>query len=145
MPKNSLNKIMVKKPTSNTYTYAIGRRKAAIATVKLFAGKGDCLVNKMPINKYFPGLTAKIAYDRPFVVTDTLGKYYFQTKLTGGGKAGQVEALSLALCRALVKINESFKAIIKPTGLLTVDSRVKERRMVGTGGKSRRQKQSPKR
>ena len=137
---------MVKKATaSNTYTYAIGRRKAAIATVKLFSGKGDFIVNKMPADKYFPGKTAQIAYDRPFVTTDTVGKYHFQSKITGGGKAGQVEALSLALCRALVKINESFKAIIKPTGLLTVDSRVKERRMVGTGGKSRRQKQSPKR
>jgi small subunit ribosomal protein S9 len=136
---------MVKKSNSNTYTYAIGRRKSAIATVKLFAGKGDSTVNKIAIDKYFPGLTAKIAYDRPFLITDTVGKYHFQSKIIGGGKAGQVEALSLALCRSLVKINESFKAIIKPTGLLTVDSRVKERRMVGTGGKSRRQKQSPKR
>jgi len=137
---------MVKKATaSNTYTYAIGRRKAAIATVKLFSGKGDSTVNKIPADKYFPGKTAQIAYDRPFLVTDNVGKYHFQAKITGGGKAGQVEALSLALCRSLVKINESFKAIIKPTGLLTVDSRVKERRMVGTGGKSRRQKQSPKR
>jgi small subunit ribosomal protein S9 len=137
MPKNSINK--------NTYTYAIGRRKAAIATVKLFAGKGDSTVNKIAVEKYFPSKTSKIAYDRPFVVTDTFGKYHFQTKLIGGGKGGQVEALQLALARALVKINEAFKPILKPTGLLTVDSRVKERRMVGTGGKSRRQKQSPKR
>jgi small subunit ribosomal protein S9 len=137
---------MVKKATtSNTYTYAIGRRKAAVATVKLFSGKSESTVNKLSADKYFPGKTAQIAYDRPFVTTDTMGKYHFIAKITGGGKAGQVEALSLALCRALVKINESFKAIIKPTGLLTVDSRVKERRMVGTGGKSRRQKQSPKR
>lgn len=137
---------MVKKvTTSNTYTYAIGRRKAAVATVKLFAGKGESTVNKMSAEKYFPGKTAQIAYERPFAVTETSGKYHFQAKLVGGGKAGQVEALSLSICRALVKINESFKAVIKPTGLLTVDSRVKERRMVGTGGKSRRQKQSPKR
>jgi small subunit ribosomal protein S9 len=137
MPKNSINK--------NTYTYAVGRRKAAIATVKLFAGKGDSIVNKIAADKYFPGKTAQIVYQRPFVTTDTLGKYYFQTKIIGGGFAGQVEALGLALSRALVKINEAFKPILKPTGLLTVDSRVKERRMVGTGGKSRRQKQSPKR
>jgi small subunit ribosomal protein S9 len=131
---------MVKKATTS-----IGRRKAAVATVKLFSGKSESTVNKLSADKYFPGKTAQIAYDRPFVTTDTMGKYHFIAKITGGGKAGQVEALSLALCRALVKINESFKAIIKPTGLLTVDSRVKERRMVGTGGKSRRQKQSPKR
>lgn len=137
MPKNSINK--------NTYTYAIGRRKAAVATVKLFSGKGDLIVNKIAIEKYFPSKTSKIAYDRPFVITETLGKYYFQAKITGGGKGGQVEALQLALARALVKINESYKPVLKPSGLLTVDSRVKERRMVGTGGKSRRQKQSPKR
>jgi len=137
MKKNLTNK--------NTYTYALGRRKAAIATVKLFAGKGESTINSIAIEKYFPSKTAKIAYDRPFLITDTVGKYYFQARLIGGGKGGQVEALSLALCRALVKINEAFKPIIKPTGLLTVDSRVKERRMVGTGGKSRRQKQSPKR
>jgi len=131
--------------SKNTYTYAIGRRKAAVATVKLFFGKGETTANKIAIEKYFPSKTSKIIYDRPFIVTDTLGKYYFQTKLTGGGKGGQVEALSLALCRALVKINEDYKPIIKPTGLLTVDSRVRERRMVGTGGKARRQKQSPKR
>jgi small subunit ribosomal protein S9 len=135
-----------KKPISkNTYTYAIGRRKAAVATVKLFAGKGDLTINKIAIEKYFPSKTSKIAYDRPFVITETLGKYYFQAKITGGGKGGQVEALQLALARALVKINESYKPVLKPSGLLTVDSRVKERRMVGTGGKSRRQKQSPKR
>ena len=137
--------MVTKKNISNTYTYAIGRRKAAVATVKLFSGKGETTINKMAIEKYFPSKTSKIAYDRPFLITDTTGKYYFQAKLTGGGKGGQVEALSLALCRALVKIDANFKPIIKPTGLLTVDSRVKERRMVGTGGKSRRQKQSPKR
>lgn len=131
--------------TKNTYTYAIGRRKAAVATVKLFSGKGASQVNSKAIEIYFPTKTAKIAYDRPFLITDTVGKYYFQAKIVGGGKGGQVEALQLALCRALVKIDANFKPVIKPTGLLTVDSRVKERRMVGTGGKSRRQKQSPKR
>lgn len=135
-----------KKTTSkNTYTYAIGRRKAAVATVKLFAGKGESTINSISIEKYFPSKTAKIAYDRPFLITETTSKYYFQAKITGGGKAGQVEALQLALARALIKIDESFKPILKPSGLLTVDSRVKERRMVGTGGKSRRKKQSPKR
>ena len=137
MKKNLINK--------NTYTYAIGRRKAAVATVKLFSGKGESMVNGIAIEKYFPSKTAKIAYDRPFLTTSTLGKYYFQAKLVGGGKGGQVEALQLALARALVKIDANFKPVLKPTGLLTVDSRVKERRMVGTGGKARRQKQSPKR
>ena len=137
--------MVTKKTTPNTYTYAIGRRKAAIAAVKLFSGKGETTANGIAVEKYFPSKTSKIAYDRPFLITSTIGKYYFQARLTGGGKGGQVEALSLAICRALVKIDANFKPIIKPSGLLTVDSRVRERRMIGTGGKSRRQKQSPKR
>jgi small subunit ribosomal protein S9 len=137
--------MVTKKTKSNTYTYAIGRRRAAVSTIKLFSGKGKSTVNKIAIEKYFPTKTAQIAYEKPFVITKTLGKYHFQTKLTGGGKGGQVEALALAISRALIKIDEAFKPVLKPSGLLTVDSRVKERRMVGTGGKSRRQKQSPKR
>ncbi|MPM79759.1 hypothetical protein SDC9_126800 [bioreactor metagenome] len=58
---------------------------------------------------------------------------------------GQVDSLSLAIARGLVKIDEKFKSDLRVAGLLTVDSRIRERRMVGTGGKSRRQKQSPKR
>ena len=136
---------MTKKTSANSYTYAIGRRKSAIATIKLKSGKGDSIVNKITLEKYFPTKTNKISYEKPFVITKTLGKYHFESKILGGGKMGQVEALALATSRALVKINESFKSDLRVAGLLTVDSRVKERRMVGTGGKSRRQKQSPKR
>ena len=136
---------MTKKTSANTYTYAIGRRKSAVATVKLQNGKGESIINKIALEKYFPTKTNKISYDKPFVITKTQDKYHFESKILGGGKMGQVEALALAISRALVKINETFKPDLRAAGLLTVDSRVKERRMVGTGGKSRRQKQSPKR
>jgi small subunit ribosomal protein S9 len=136
---------MAKKISTNAYTYALGRRKSAVATIKLFAGKGESQVNGIALDKYFPTKTEKITYDKPFEITKTLGKYHFQTKILGGGKTGQVEALSLAISRCLIKINELLKPDLRAAGLLTVDSRVKERRMVGTGGKSRRQKQSPKR
>jgi small subunit ribosomal protein S9 len=134
-----------KKTSTNTYIYALGRRKSAVATIKLFTGKGESQINGMALEKYFPTKTEKISYDKPFTITKTLGKYHFQSKILGGGKTGQVQALSLAISRCLVKINELFKADLRAAGLLTVDSRVKERRMVGTGGKARRQKQSPKR
>ena len=127
------------------YTYSVGRRKSAIANVKLFSGKGSSTVNGIVLEKYFPTETEKIVYEKPFEVTKTLGKYYLQAKIIGGGKTGQVQALSLALSRCLVKIKEDFRSDLRANGLLTVDSRIKERRMVGTGGKSRRQKQSPKR
>lgn len=136
---------MVKTTSKNSYTRSIGRRKSAVASLKLFSGKGSSLVNGLSLEKYFPTKTEKIVYDKPFEITKTSGKYHFEAKIIGGGKTGQVQALSLAISRSLVKINETFRTDLRANGLLTVDSRVKERRMVGTGGKSRRQKQSPKR
>ena len=131
------------KKTSTTYIYALGRRKAAVATVKLYKGKGDSIINSRPLNKYFPLTFSRL--DLPFVTTETQNKYYFNAKIVGGGKTGQLSALILALSRALKKSNEDFTSLLAQAGLLTVDARVRERRMVGTGGKARRQKQSPKR
>ena len=136
---------MAKTTSKNSYTRSLGRRKSAVATIKLFSGKGESTVNGLSLEKYFPTKTEKIVFDKPFEITKTIGKYHFQAKIVGGGKTGQVQALSLAISRCLVKINDTFKSDLRTNGLLTVDSRVKERRMVGTGGKSRRQKQSPKR
>lgn len=136
---------MTKSTSKNTYFYSVGRRKSSIATVKVFAGKGDSQVNGQSLKKYFVQANAQIKFEKPFAVTDTLGKYYFQAKVIGGGKNGQLDALALAIARSLVKINLELKPALRAAGLLTVDSRVRERRMVGTGGKARRQKQSPKR
>lgn len=136
---------MTKSTSKNSYTFALGRRKSAIATVKLSSGKAESYVNGIAISSYFPAVDHKIKYERPFAVTDTLGKYSFTAKIIGGGKVGQLEALTLAVSRALVKIDVNFKPALRTAELLTVDSRVRERRMVGTGGKARRQKQSPKR
>ena len=144
MPTSLINN-MTSKSNSKKYTYTLGRRKSSVATIKLFAGKGESMINGIALNKYFPQKIAKIIHEKPFVITKTEGKYYFEAKIIGGGKMGQVSSLALAISRALVKINETFRPILRPAGLLTVDSRVRERRMVGTGGKSRRQKQSPKR
>lgn len=138
--------ILMPKTSTNKYTSAIGRRRASIASIKLFSGKGDNLVNTRAISKYFPGQVFEIIYQKPFKVTDTLGKYYFTAKVSGGGLKGQSEAVSLAVSRALVKLNtETFKPLLRVANLLSVDARVRQRRMVGTGGKARRQKQSPKR
>jgi small subunit ribosomal protein S9 len=136
---------MTKSPSKTTYTYAVGRRKSSVATVKLFKGKSDSTINQVAFDKYFPGEHSAIVLLRPFEVTDTKGKFYYQAKILGGGKVGQLDAVVLAISRALVKLDESNKTLLRAAGLLTVDSRVRERRMVGTGGKARRQKQSPKR
>ncbi len=128
------------------YFYAVGRRKSASARVRLFKGKGENLVNDLAAEKYFPGPVAKILLDRPFVLTEALGKYYFTAKIVGSGKNGQLQALIHGVARALsLADREKFRSPLKKAGLLTRDSRERERRMVGTGGKARRAKQSPKR
>lgn len=136
---------MTKSVSKTTYTNAIGRRKSAIASVKLFSGKAGSMVNGIALEKYFPGSNFEIRYQKPFVVTETSGKYYYSAKVSGGGKSGQIDALVLSIARALKKIDASFGGALRAAGLVTVDSRVRQRRNVGTGGKARRQKQSPKR
>jgi small subunit ribosomal protein S9 len=131
------------KKSANTYTYALGRRKAAVATVKLFSGKGESTINTRAISKYFPLTFTRL--ELPFKTTETEGKFHFAAKIVGGGRTGQLAALILAISRALKKSNPDFTLVLAQAGLLTVDARVRERRMVGTGGKARKQKQSPKR
>ncbi len=128
------------------YLYAVGRRKESSARVRLYRGKGESTVNEMPAGKYFEGEIAKKAMARPFGATETSDKYFFSARVSGGGKEGQLTALILGLSRALVKVApEKNRIILRKLNLLTRDSRIRQRRMVGMGGKSRRKKQSPKR
>lgn len=124
----------------------VGRRKVATARVRLYNKPGDFLVNGEPVGKYFASLgNAAAVYNLPFITTNTLGKYAVTVKVIGGGLSGQLDALAHGLARALVKLNVDYRPLIKETGLLTRDDRMKETRKVGTGGKARRKRQSPKR
>jgi len=128
------------------YIFAVGRRRESVARVRLYRGKAENSVNAMPATKYFPGEIAAKIMTKPFGATETSDKYYFSAKVTGGGKEGQLSALSLGISRTLVKVSpDKNKAVLKKLGLLTRDSRIRQRRMVGKGGKARRAKQSPKR
>lgn len=141
------------------YIFAVGRRKAAVARVRLYpkvksgttwgehtVKAGELFVNGKPIGEFFGGEIAKTLYTQPFRVTNTLGKYAATIKVKGGGTRGQLEAAVVGLARALSAYNkEEFRSLLKKKGLLTRDSRVRERRKIGTGGKARRKKQSPKR
>ncbi len=131
--------------TKKKYTYAVGRRRSAVVTVKLFPGTSASEINSKSLEKYFPDDLAKDIYNLPQEVTKTAQKFYFVAKAIGGGKMGQLKALALAISRALLKTDPDFRLPLRQAGLLTVDSRQRQRRMVGTGGKARRQKQSPKR
>ena len=154
-----MSEVKVKKTKKRDYFYAIGRRKSSVARVRIYSSvsegqkwgeeevkKGQILVNKAPIEKYFSGPVAKAIYTKPLNLTSTGEKYAILVKIVGGGKNGQLEALVHGLSRVLASINkEKYRPVLKSAGLLTRDARVRERRKVGTGGKSRRKKQSPKR
>lgn len=128
------------------YSYGVGRRKASSARVRLYRGKGENTVNGMAAEKYFPGEIAKKSLAKPMGATETSDKYYFSAKVSGGGKEAQLSAVVLGLARSLVKVSsEKNRVPLKKLGLLARDSRIRQRRMVGMGGKSRRKKQSPKR
>ena len=140
MPKDT-------KPKPNKdFTYAVGRRREAVARIRLYKGKGQNLVNEQSFGEYFPGQLAQIAYTKPFQLTDSEGKYFATVRVVGGGKNGQLGAVIHGLSRALAQVEEEkHRPVLKKEGLLTRDPRTRERRKVGTGGKARRKKQSPKR
>jgi small subunit ribosomal protein S9 len=136
---------MAKSKQPKNYIFAVGRRKQSVARVRLFTGKGESSVNGQPSGKYFPGAVNEQLFAMPFKVVDGSEKYYITVKVVGGGKHGQLEATQHGVGRALLKANIEFKDALRAANLLTRDPRVRERRKVGTGGRARRQKQSPKR
>lgn len=134
------------KTTKKNYTYAVGRRRSCSARVRLYKGNKESTVNDQVIGKYFSGDVNRSAWMKPFELTGTTGKYYITAKVVGGGKKGQLDAVVHATAKAFNELNrEKFRPALKAAGLLTRDSRIRERRMVGTGGRARKQKQSPKR
>lgn len=137
----TLNKKITKK-----YTFSVGRRKSSSARIRLFKGTGESLINGQKIIDVYQNKVNENRLNRPFEVTDTQGKFYFTAKVTGGGKEGQLDAIVHGIARALVELDsDKYRIDLKTNNLLTRDSRVRLRRMVGTGGKARRKKQSPKR
>jgi len=128
------------------YIYALGRRKKAIARVRLFKGKGKSIVNDKLISEYFPSKQEEFFCLRPFRVIDKEGKYYITVRVKGSGKSAQLGAIVHGVARALDKENrEVYHDILKKYKLLTRDPRARERRKVGRGGRARAKKQSPKR
>lgn len=144
--------------TTKNYVAAVGRRREAVARVRLYSSgtkvqvngaalqKGDIVVNGKPINEYFKFFSFGPTYNKLLIDTDTSGKYTFSVKVVGGGLFGQVDAVMLGMARALDKLDrEKFHTILRQKGYLTRDPRTRERRKVGNAGKARRKKSSPKR
>lgn len=117
--------------TTANYDRGTGRRKCAIAQVKLFQGNGVITVNGKLYEEVFVRLEQRRMIEMPFRATDTIGRYNVEVKVKGGGVNGQAGAIRHGIARALVKVNEHFKPLLRQEGLLTRDPRVKERKKYG--------------
>ena len=110
---------------------AIGRRKAAVARVYLTEGSGNIIIDKRPLDVYFPSSILQYVVKQPLNTLDVAEKYDIVAHLDGGGYKGQAEALRLAIARALVKVNPEDKSALRKEGFMTRDARVVERKKPG--------------
>ncbi len=117
--------------SKETYVWGTGKRKCAIAQVRLFSGDGGIIVNDKPFEEVFLRLRHRHMVKLPFLATDTVGKFRVTVKVKGGGISGQAEAIRHGIARALVKENELFKPVLREHGLITRDARIKERKKYG--------------
>ena len=111
--------------------YGTGKRKTAIARVKLLPGGGSIVVNDRPLQEAFPDEPLREVIFQAFKVTNTLDKFSVAAKVTGGGISGQAAALRHGIARALVASDEGLKPLLRQHGLLTRDARIKERKKYG--------------
>lgn len=111
--------------------YGTGRRKTAVARVRLLPGEGNIIVNGKPLHEYFGLRTLELIIKQPFVVTDTLNKFDVIATVSGGGTAGQAGAVRHGIARALLQADAEYRPALKKAGLLTRDPREKERRKYG--------------
>ncbi len=117
--------------TDQPYYYAVGRRKNAIARVRLMTGNGTIVVNGKPLEQYFPRQSLQILVQQPFQVIESMGKYNVTVTVVGGGVAGQAGATRHGISRAIVVMDEKLKSVLRKAGLITRDARIKERKKYG--------------
>ena len=117
---------------------ATGRRKTAVARVRLCAGEGSITVNGRKFEEFFPTTDLQLLVEAPFRAIEGLGKYDVIALCDGGGVAGQAGALRHGIARALIQVDEAFRPLLKKAGFLTRDPRMKERKKPGRPGARRR-------
>jgi len=150
--------IKAKKVVVKDYIQTVGRRKSAVARVRLYPAvknvqiekvevtKGEVAVNGVVLKDYFGFKAYAPKFNKFIKAMGAEGKYIFTVKVAGGGESGQLDAMIHGVARALDKHDtDMYHDLLKQGGFLTRDSRVRERRKVGMGGKARRKRQSPKR
>jgi len=113
------------------YYYGTGRRKAAVARVRLYPGTGTIVINGKPFEEVFSRPVYQTIVRQPLLLTETLDKFNVQVKINGGGNTGWAGAIAHGIARALVVADEQYKPTLRKAGLLTRDSRVKERKKYG--------------
>ena len=117
---------------------ATGRRKCAVARVRMVPGTGKVTVNGKNWEEYFTTEALRGFIAQPFVVSSTVDKFDLNVRLDGGGMSGQAGALRHGIARALVAYDEEYRAVLKSNGMMTRDSRVKERKKPGQPGARKR-------
>jgi small subunit ribosomal protein S9 len=118
-------------PRVGQYYYGTGRRKEAVARVRLYSGSGNIEINGKPYLSLFTRNLHQIKIRRPLEIADLAGKFDVVAKINGGGMTGWADALSHGISRAILAYDESFRKQLRAAGLLTRDPRVKERKKVG--------------
>jgi len=110
---------------------ATGRRKRAVARVRLRPGSGEITVNKRSLEDYFPSAVHRMLVSEPLVMTETKDTYDVDVTMDGGGVSGQAGALRMGIARALIALDPELRPSLKAAGMLTRDSRKKESKKYG--------------
>jgi small subunit ribosomal protein S9 len=118
--------------------YATGKRKSAIARVWLRPGSGTVTINRRSMDNYFGRAVLKMILQEPFELTETRGKFDVLVNVVGGGLAGQAGAIRHGITRALLQMDPELRSVLKKAGMVTRDSRVKERKKYGQPGARKR-------
>ena len=121
----------------NPYTWGLGRRKSSVARVRIKPGAGAFIVNGKPLEVFFPTVQGQNRANAPLVATETVGNYDIFCNVNGGGITGQSDAIRMGLARALNTLNPAWDEVLRDQGLLTRDSRMKERKKYGRRGARR--------
>ena len=125
-----------KKPKQ--YTWGLGRRKTAVARVRIAPGEGNIHINRRNVNSYFTEEQHRKAVHAPLVATDTMGRFDVWANVRGGGPTGQAGAVLLGISRALLKTDPEFDSVLRAGGYLTRDPRMVERKKYGQKGARKR-------
>ncbi len=111
--------------------WGTGRRKKAIARVRLVPGNGTIIINDRQFEDFFPNKTSRLIVQQPLELTSTIGRYDVICRVNGGGVTGQAGSVQLGIARALIKANPDLRPELKRAGFLTRDPRMKERKKYG--------------